>query len=991
MIGQTVSHYRIIEKLGEGGMGVVYLAEDKHLGRRVAIKFLSSSDHHYRARFIREARAVSALNHPNIATVHDYGETDGGQPFIVMEFVKGHPLSHLLEEGVTMRRSVEIIAAIAEALSEAHEQGIVHRDIKPSNVVINERGQVKVLDFGLVKHLFEQPTSGVDLDAETLYSTQTRSDVIVGTPLYLSPEQATGKPVDGRSDLFALGALLYECLTGQSAFSGSSVLEIGAQIIHVTPPPPSQINKFISPELDRITMKALEKKVESRYQSADDLLKDLRAVVANMSGEGVQIVSKTNRPTPVNGKRPTKSLAALTTSLRRERFSLGAVLGVILLTGLVIWGLYHFWPRSYYQPSASALSWYERGTDALRNGAYYQASKMLEQAISIDGEYALARARLAQAWTELDNIDQAKDELLAVDRSSLSPRDGLYLDAITATVRREFSSAVKSYSEIAQLSPDDAQVYVDLGYAYENDGNPDKALENYEKAISLNNGQYATAFLRAGIVYNRKQNTEKASEMFDRAEYLYSAASNNEGVNEVFHQRGILFRDKGKYEEARGQFQKTLDSARALGNEAQQVTALIDLSYLASIRGDAVEAEKYAKEAVSFAEQNHLENFVAGGLLELGNSFHSRGDYQKAEDYFKQAIQFARANKGRVREARGLSNLGGLYIQTLRVDEGLPLVQQALAFFQQGNYPRSVSFCLTQIGRGYRRKADFNAALQALNQKLALAKASGNQLQIADCYGEIGAVLLDQENYPLALQNFDSALKIYQGVNNKLRTAYNNTNRANILWRLGRYEEARAALTEVATTIGGSKGDFKQLDAWLPLIDAEVLLSQRRFSEARSKGDEAIALAGNDYPDIAIEGKFVVGLTKALSGGGKDGQQLCEEAVKKANGLGDVSLISRAILAQAEASLRANSAEQALTLALQAQERFARGGQLESEWRAWLIASQASQSLGDSLKAAEQLTQARNARSKLEQQWGNEAFRQYISRPDIQVYLKEVG
>jgi serine/threonine protein kinase len=273
MIGQTVSHYRIIEKLGEGGMGVVYLAEDQHLARRVAIKFLTSTDHHYRARFIREARAVSGLNHPNIAIVHDYGETAAGQPFLVMEYIKGKSLSDLLDEGLTLRRSVEIVSSITEALGEAHDSGIVHRDIKPSNVLINERGVVKVLDFGLVKHLFEPTTTdGVDLDAQTIYSTQTRSDVIVGTPLYLSPEQATGKQIDGRSDLFALGALLYECLTGQSAFSGGSVLEIGAQIIHVTPPAPSALNQRIPPELDRITLKALEKKVEARYQSAGRII-----------------------------------------------------------------------------------------------------------------------------------------------------------------------------------------------------------------------------------------------------------------------------------------------------------------------------------------------------------------------------------------------------------------------------------------------------------------------------------------------------------------------------------------------------------------------------------------------------------------------------------------------------------------------------------------------------------------------------------------------
>ncbi|HKN82692.1 MAG TPA: serine/threonine-protein kinase, partial [Pyrinomonadaceae bacterium] len=490
MIGQTVSHYRIIEKLGEGGMGVVYLAEDLHLARQVAIKFLTSTDHHYRARFIREARAVSALNHPNIAMVHDYGETPEGQPFIVMEYVNGKSLSDLLEEGLTLRRSVEIISSIAEALGEAHDHGIVHRDIKPSNVLVSERGHVKVLDFGLVKHLFEPQISGVDLDAETIYSTQTRSDVIVGTPLYLSPEQATGKAIDGRSDLFALGALLYECLTGQSAFSGSSVLEIGAQIIHVTPPPPSKKNPQVPPSLDRITLKALEKKVEARYQSAAELLKDLKVASETLSGNGVPVSSKSSKPTD-GFKRATNAFATLTMSLRRERFSLASVIPAVIVAGAAVWAVIHYWPRSSYQPPAAALHWYEQGTDYLHNGAYYQASKALTQAISLDPRYAIARARLAQAWTELDYSDRAKDELLEVsrivgDRSHLSRSDNLYLDAITATVSRHFDDAINAYSELVKLAPDSTPLYVDLGYAYEKDSKFDQALENYLKAIDLN-------------------------------------------------------------------------------------------------------------------------------------------------------------------------------------------------------------------------------------------------------------------------------------------------------------------------------------------------------------------------------------------------------------------------------------------------------------------------------------------------------------------------
>lgn len=996
MIGQTVSHYRIIDKLGEGGMGVVYLAEDKHLGRRVAIKFLSSTDHHYRARFVREARAVSSLNHPNIATVHDYGESEDGKPFIVMEYIKGRRLSEVLDAGVTLTRAIEIVSSIAEALSEAHEHGIVHRDIKPSNVIINDRGQVKVLDFGLVKHFLEEPVSGVDLDAATLYSTQTRSDVIVGTPLYLSPEQAMGKPVDGRSDLFALGALLYESITGRSAFSGASVLEIGAQIIHVNPRPPSDFNPKVPPELDRITMKALEKKTDARYQSAAELLNDLRAVEPALSADMVPVAIHSPEGTPPGGMRRTNALATLTTSLRRERFSLSAIIVAIALTGFVIWAAYRWWPRSYYQPSAAALRWYDLGTDGLRNGAYYQASKALEQAIAIDKNYALAHARLAQAWTELDYTDRAKDALISAstiagNRSNVTPIDALYLDAITAVVRRDFDEAVKSYTEIAKLMPEDSQVYVDLGYAYENSGNVDKALENYLKAISLSNQQYATPYLRAGIVYHRKQETAKALENFDKAESLYSTASNNEGVNEVQRQRGILFRDKGQYADAQRQVEMSLNAARTLGNEAQQISALLELSYLHSGQGKTAEAEQFARQAVEFARSKDLENLATGGLIELGNSFSGRGDLKKAEEYFSQAISIARLNKGKLREARGLSNLGGLYIQTGRVDEGLRFVQDALAFFQQNNYPRSVSSCLTQLGRGYRRKGDYSLAIQALNQKLQIAQQGSSQIVIADSYGEIGAVLFDQENLPAALEHYDNALKIYRSVKNELKIIFNQANRGNILWRLGRYDEAKQALDEVATAARQPDSSFKQLVPLLELIDAQISLSERNFSRASAKGTEAMSMAGTNDRQVAIESKLTLGLIKALSGGSRDAQLLCEDAVRLANDTGDSLLSARAILAQAEAALQGGDASKALTLATQAEESFARGAQLESQWRACLIAAQASERLGDTGKAAQQLERGRNILRELEKQWGSEAYKGYTSRPDIQVYYKELG
>ncbi|MGH8527993.1 MAG: serine/threonine protein kinase, partial [Gammaproteobacteria bacterium] len=260
MIGKTISHYRIIEKIGEGGMGVVYVAEDTVLGRRVAIKTLTikpgQNEQHFRTRFLREARAVSALSHPHIATIHDYGETKEGQPYIVMELVKGQTLGDLLTgNSLTIGRALEIIQQVAAALGEAHRNGVVHRDIKPSNVAVDHRGDVKVLDFGLAKQLNIDSLTESDPERQTLLTSQTQEGVIVGTPLYLSPEQALGSVIDARSDIFALGSLLYECVAGRPPFDGATRMEICTKIIRDDPVPPSKLNADVSENIDFIVLK----------------------------------------------------------------------------------------------------------------------------------------------------------------------------------------------------------------------------------------------------------------------------------------------------------------------------------------------------------------------------------------------------------------------------------------------------------------------------------------------------------------------------------------------------------------------------------------------------------------------------------------------------------------------------------------------------------------------------------------------------------------
>lgn len=331
MIGQTISHYQVVEKLGEGGMGVVYKARDRHLDRFVAIKVPPQDkmeDPERRRRFVQEAKAASALNHPNIVTIYDIEESDGVH-FIAMEYVEGKTLHDLIQgQGLPLSQCLDYSTQIAGALSKAHAAGIVHRDLKPSNVMITAEGLVKVLDFGLAKLTDRAADGAGDEDLTRTLTQSTREGVVLGTLAYMSPEQARGQPLDHRTDIFSLGVALYQMVSGVLPFHGPNAVETLDKLLHAPTPSLKAACPNLPDQLERTVVRATAKNREERYQSMQEMASDLRSLIGGPSPAATLRIDSAPTATAVGTVRGKKPRLAMWSA------ALGAVL-LVLLAGVL--------------------------------------------------------------------------------------------------------------------------------------------------------------------------------------------------------------------------------------------------------------------------------------------------------------------------------------------------------------------------------------------------------------------------------------------------------------------------------------------------------------------------------------------------------------------------------------------------------------------------------------------------------------------------------
>ncbi len=394
MLNETIAHYKILRKLGSGGMGVVYEAEDAKLGRRVALKFLPEDTHRdpqSLERFLREARAASALNHPGICIIHAIEEHDG-RTFIAMELLEGQTLDKLIPLGsLPVPRTIDIGIQLADALDAAHKKGIIHRDIKPANIFVTERSAVKILDFGLAKLL---PEHHANLAGETLDNPETllltSPGTAVGTISYMSPEQARGEELDARSDLFSLGGVLYQMATGKQPFPGTTSAVVFDNILHNAPVAPVTLNPSVPAEFERILNKALEKDRDVRYQVAAELRADLKRLqreidsgkLASVSSSSPRVATPEPAPAPSTAtpQPPSPSSSSiLIAAAGKNKFGAGLVLGaVFFLLIAAAFGMYSLLPHKKDLPIE------RMSIENLTNNGHVSLAR-----ISPDGKYLL--------------------------------------------------------------------------------------------------------------------------------------------------------------------------------------------------------------------------------------------------------------------------------------------------------------------------------------------------------------------------------------------------------------------------------------------------------------------------------------------------------------------------------------------------------------------------------------------------------------------------
>jgi serine/threonine protein kinase/Tfp pilus assembly protein PilF len=716
--GTIIQHYKVGERLGAGGMGEVYLAEDIRLGRPVALKFLPQAlraDPESRARLLNEARAASLLRSPNIAVTYDLGEHDGSD-FIVMEYVEGELLSDRVASGpLPVREVIEVGLQVADALDEAHGRGITHRDIKSANLIRTERGLVKVLDFGLAKFL-----STAARDDRLTQAQLSIPGLVVGTISYMAPEQALGRDIDHRVDLFSLGVVLYELATGRTPFAGTSTTEIIDRILHETAPPPSALNAAVPGALDAIVANALEKTPAFRYQTARDLQKDLRELAAELDSSSA------------SGRRGAASLAAQQASAIERSVAVMTFANITRepaddwigtgiaetvssdlknIHGLTIIGRARVYDAFRTLGSNTSVddrlaidigrrlgaTWvvvggFQKMSDMVRITANFLdvASGTVHRTVKLDGRVADIFALQDKIVYELSqglNLDLRGTEIAGIERAETQSVEAYESFArgmmnLRLARRDSIERAIAAFEHATALDPEYALAWAALGGAYSLKGSflslPDlvqKALDTERRALAID-PELADAHAWMGAALLGLGRTDEAIVAIQEAIRL-------EPDNGQAHQAlaRALWVGKGDFAAAIPEFE------RAIELNAEAGYSYLQLGLLLAWEGQYERAEEVCRRAVELQDQYISGSAglqVVGANARLGYVYYLQGRHAEALREYERGLSFVASGDHALKDRTAIElnvKMGAAHHRQGRTEEATRHFERAVRMF----------------------------------------------------------------------------------------------------------------------------------------------------------------------------------------------------------------------------------------------------------------------------------------------------------------------